>query len=117
MGFHLLKHFDIFSVNFNNYVNYAVRDVQPLLIACLHQESNASSCPPTQRTQNGLLCNTFETFGKCLTTVGDNIAKLVKGNTNFIYLLNPEIKIVYERHNLQSLQYETEKLYVFVYLS
>ena len=85
-GFHLLRQFDGFSVNFNNYVNYAVQDVEPLLIACLCQESNASSCPPTQRTQNGLLCNAFKSFGKCLTSVGDTITKLVKGNkTNFVF--------------------------------
>ena len=63
---------------------YAVQDVEPLLVACLHQESNASICPPTQRTQNGLLCNAFQSFGKCLTIVGEHISRLVKGKQNHI---------------------------------
>ena len=65
-GLPLLKKFQGFAQNFSHFVQYAVEDVEPLLITCIQHESNASSCPPSQQSKNGHLCTAFRHYGRSL---------------------------------------------------
>jgi hypothetical protein len=79
LGFKLVSNFSGFSQYFHNYVHYAVQDVEPLVIACLQQESNSSSCPPTQQAKNGQLVTALRSFGKTLTSLAKQILSLAGG--------------------------------------
>lgn len=64
--------------NVESYVRYAVQDVEPLLISCLHHESNQSSCPPTQQARNGQLATFLKNYGQSLTSLADQLVQLTK---------------------------------------
>lgn len=77
-GYNLVKDFEAFSQNLQNYTHYAVHDIEPVLISCLQQESNSSICPPTQQAKNGQLISALKSYGKTLTSLAVQIEKLIK---------------------------------------
>ncbi len=52
------------------------------MISCLQQESNASSCPPTQQAKNGQLVSALRNYGKTLTSLAKQIEALVASRDN-----------------------------------
>lgn len=77
-----MNEFSSFASNLKSYTNYAVQDIEPLMIACLQQESNSSSCPPTQQAKNSQLITALKSYGKTLQSLSEQIEELAKSKDN-----------------------------------
>ena len=102
-GFLLVRDFEEFSNSISRYVKYAVHEIEPLVIACLQQESNCPSCPPTQQAKNGQLISTLRNYSRSLTTLSDQIEQLVKAPDSTAALEDVEyLTIIVSQLNLQA---------------
>jgi len=88
-GFAILADFQGFLLNLKKYVDYT-QDIEPLLVSCLQQENNASSCPPTQQARNGQLMSALKAYDKCLNSLYEQMETLVHSKSNIEALENVE---------------------------
>lgn len=72
----LVGHFKGFSAALADYVRFASEDVEPLLIVAIQQESNSSSCSPTQQAKNCQLQTTFRSIHRVLVRLSGHVANL-----------------------------------------
>ena len=76
-GFLLVQDFQGFCDDLKTYVNYSVKEIEPLIVSCLQQESNSSACPPTQQAKNGQLISAIKKYGKTLENFCQHLEQLV----------------------------------------
>ena len=88
-GFAILTDFQDFLLNLKRYVDYT-QDIEPLLVSCLQQENNASSCPPTQQARNGQLMSGLKAYDKCLNNLYEQVELLIHSKGNNEALENVE---------------------------
>ena len=88
-GFAILIEFEDFLTNLKTYVDYTA-DLEPLLVSCLQQENNVSSCPPTQQARNGQLMSAIKAYDKCLLTLYEHMERLIHSKNNNEALENIE---------------------------
>ena len=82
-------HISGFLLNLKKYVDYT-QDIEPLLVSCLQQENNASSCPPTQQARNGQLMSALKAYDKCLNNLYEQMETLIHSKSNIEALENVE---------------------------
>ena len=88
-GFAILADFAGFLLTLKKYVDYT-QDIEPLLVSCLQQENNASSCPPTQQARNGQLMSALKAYDMCLINLYEQMETLIHSKSNIEALENVE---------------------------
>lgn len=70
--------FSSFFEKYSSYVEYAVHQVEPLVISCLQHENNSPLCSPTQQAKNVQFQSCLREFDQLLVQLAEKLSDLVK---------------------------------------